>query len=123
MPDVADIVQFSQVLAHPGTTVAGAEVAGQIVAMATLHLLPNMTQGGRPYGLIENVVTLPVHRGQGLMRQVMKFLHAHAWGAQAYKIMLMTGQDTGAKGFYGTLGYSADQNHGLQIRQVPPRKP
>lgn len=121
MPDVALPAMFETLLAHPGTSVAGAEINGQIIAMATLHILPNMTQGGRPYGLIENVITHSDHRGHGHMRRVVEHLHQIAWDADAYKIMLMTGQDTGAKGFYETLGYSADQKHGMQIRRVPPR--
>ena len=32
--------QFAALLAHPGTSVWGAERAGRVVAMATLHLLP-----------------------------------------------------------------------------------
>lgn len=123
MPDVADTAQFETILSHPGTFVAGANDGGRIVAMATLHLLPNMTQGGRPYGLIENVVAQDAYRGAGHARAVMEFLHDIAWTAQAYKIMLMTGRDTGARGFYENLGYSANQKHGMQIRQVPPRKP
>lgn len=35
--------------------------------------------------------------------------------ADAYKIMLLTGQNTGAPGFYGKLGFTANQKHGLQL--------
>ena len=121
MPDIAPPSAFEKLASHPGTSVAGAEINAQLVAMATLHLMPNMTQGGRPYGLIENVITHPEHRGHGHMRRVMEYLHQIAWDAEAYKIMLMTGRDTGAKCFYEALGYSADQKHGMQIRRVPPR--
>ncbi|SPH19937.1 hypothetical protein ASD8599_00677 [Ascidiaceihabitans donghaensis] len=121
MPDIAAPTAFATLIDHPGTFIAGAHAGGDLIAMATLHLMPNMTQSGRPYGVIENVVTHPDHRGKGHMRGVMAHLHKQAWQANAYKIMLMTGRDTGAKGFYEKLGYSADQKHGMQIRQVPPR--
>ncbi|MFT7594081.1 MAG: hypothetical protein ACI8R4_001399 [Paracoccaceae bacterium] len=63
--------RIGAILIHPGTTMLAAEIDGQLVSMATLHVRPNMTFGGRPYALIENVVTLKSHRGQGLSRAVM----------------------------------------------------
>ncbi|MEJ1992175.1 MAG: GNAT family N-acetyltransferase, partial [Maritimibacter sp.] len=38
---------------------------GVMVASLTLLILPNLTRGGAPYGLIENVITHPDHRQQG----------------------------------------------------------
>ncbi len=118
---IADHVQFQQVLQHPGTSVWGAEHADHIVSIATLHLLPNMTYGGRPYGLIENVVTLHSHRGQGFARQVMDAITEFAWDHNAYKLMLLTGTSAGAKGFYQRLGFADDQKFGMVKRRVPPR--
>ena len=46
-----------------------------------------------------------------------------AWAADAYKIMLLTGQNPGALGFYESLGFISDQKNGLQLRRVPPRVP
>ena len=76
-----------------------------------------MPYGGRPYGLIENVVTLAPHRGQGLGRAVMQALIAAADVADAYKIMLLTGQGRDAKGFFLALGFDADEKHGLILRR------
>lgn len=111
---------FAQLLSHPGTTVMGAAQAGRIVSMATLHLMPNMTYHGRPFGLIENVVTLPDARGKGFARAVMAALAETAQAASAYKIMLLTGRDNNAKGFYERLGYNADEKHGMILRLDPP---
>ena len=47
---VAGRVQFEVLLGHEGTRIFGAERTGKIVSMATLYLLPNMTQSGRPFG-------------------------------------------------------------------------
>ena len=115
--------QFHTLLDHPGTTVIGAERAGQVLAMATLHLLPNLTYAGRPYALVENVVTLRSHHGQGLGRAVMQVVIAQAWGQDAYKIMLLTGRGAGALGFYAKLGFDADEKHGMTLRRVPSRMP
>ncbi|EEA93489.1 GNAT family N-acetyltransferase [Pseudovibrio sp. JE062] len=113
---------FAKLLDHDGTMVFGLEIYDQIVSCATLHILPNMTYGGRPYCLVENVVTLQAYRGRGFGRMVMDTLRNEAWQANAYKIMLLTGKDRGAKGFYESLGYKADQKHGMVLRQVPPYK-
>ncbi len=118
----SDKKHFAELLAHPGTCLFGAVVKQTIVSMLTLHTLPNMTYGGRPYCLIENVVTLRQFQGQGLAKQVMSAAIKDAWAANAYKIMLLTGQLAGAKGFYEKLGFSADQKFGMALRRVPPRE-
>lgn len=114
-------MQFRTLLDHPGTCLIGAERDGEVVAMATLHLLPNLTYGGRPYGLVENVVTRRGYHGQGLGRAVMQAVIAQAWRLDAYKIMLLTGRGAGAMGFYAKLGFDADEKHGMTLRRVPPR--
>ena len=118
-----DMGQLPAILSHPGTSMWGALSGMQVVSMVTLHLLPNVTQSGRPYGLIENVVTLPAVQGRGSGRIAMQAAIDHAWGHDAYKIMLLTGQDTGARGFYEKLGFRGDQKFGMQLRRVPPRTP
>ena len=82
-----------------------------------------MTFSGRPYALIENVVTLNSHRGQGCSRAVMQEAAQRAWRAGAYKIMLLTGQDAGARGFYEKLGYTAEEKFGMTLRRAPKRQP
>ncbi len=108
--------QWKIVLSHPGTTVFGAETVGRLVAVATLHVLPNMTFGGRPYALIENVVTASTYRGRGIGRQVMEQAVSAAWAAGAYKIMLLTRQECGASGFYEKLGFTANEKFGMTLR-------
>ncbi|MFK7751142.1 MAG: GNAT family N-acetyltransferase [Sedimentitalea sp.] len=120
---LGDAAAFEQVLAHPGTTIFGAQHQGHIVSMATLHLLPNMTFDARPYGLVENVATLRAHQGQGFGRAVMTHLADSAWAHNAYKLMLLTGTELGARGFYEALGYNGDQKHAMILRRAPQRQP
>lgn len=110
---LADRAMFETVLAHPGTTIHGKEQDGRIIAMVTLHILPNLTYGGRPYGLIENVVTATGVRGQGVGRQVMEHVADTARAAGCYKLMLLTGRGRAAKGFYETVGFTADEKWGM----------
>ncbi|WP_299027023.1 GNAT family N-acetyltransferase [uncultured Sulfitobacter sp.] len=107
---------FDAILNHPGTHVVGVEDAGQVIAMVTLHLLPNMTSGGRPYALIENVICDPAHQGKGIGRAVLQGAIDRAKTAGAYKIMLMTGTARSALGFYEKLGFSGHEKHGLVLR-------
>lgn len=112
-PDVAGKSQFIKVLGQNSTTMFGAEVAGRVRAMATLHLMENMSYGGRPYALIENVVTHPDFRGQGLGRAVLTHIEEVVKAANGYKIMLLTGREYGAQGFYESLGYNAEEKVGI----------
>ena len=116
-PPCTDRAAFLRVLAHPGTCVVGAEDAGRIIGMVTLHLVPNVTWGARPYGLIENVVTASAPRGTGVGRAVMQGALDRAWAANAYKVMLLTGQKHGARGFYEALGFGAEDKTGMGIRR------
>ncbi|MEO0666462.1 MAG: GNAT family N-acetyltransferase [Pseudomonadota bacterium] len=119
---VAGHAAFARLIAHPGTRVLGAWAGEVAQAMVTLHILPNMTHGGRPYALIENVVTHAEHRGVGHGRQVMEAAVSAAWAADCYKIMLLTGRTAQARGFYEALGFSADEKWGMTLRRAPLRQ-
>ena len=116
-PPQNDAAAFEAVLAHPGTTVYGAFVGQDLAAMVTLHLLPNVLWNARPYALIENVVTRQEFQRRGLGRRVMEHAVAAAWAADAYKVMLMTGQKRGAKGFYEAVGFSSEDKFGMVMRR------
>ena len=110
------------VLAHPGTEIWCAPASDGLAAMCTLHVLPNVTQSGRPYALIENVVTRRDLQGQGYGRLVMTAAIDAAWSKDAYKIMLLTGRTAAARGFYERLGFRSDEKWGMSMRRVPLRK-
>ena len=115
--------RWSAILAHAGTTVIAAELDSRMVAFATLHIMPNMTFGGRPYALIENVVTLQANQGKGVGSLIMKASIEEAWVHDAYKIMLLTGKKFGVKAFYEKLGFTGDEKHGMTLRRAPSRRP
>ena len=74
------------------------------IAMATLHLLPNIIGDGRPYARVENAVTLRTRRGQGLGAGVRAAMVAAAWDAGACKFLLRTGRTVGARGIDEMIG-------------------
>ncbi len=41
-----------------------------------------------------------------------------AWAEDAYKIMLMTGQKRGARGFYEALGFDCEDKFGMVLRRA-----
>ena len=67
------------------------EQAGQLISSCTLVMVPNLTRGARPYGLIENVVTHPDCRRQGIGTGLLRHALQTAWQANCYKVMLLTG--------------------------------
>ena len=87
------------------------------VASCTLIVIPNLTRVGAPYALIENVVTHPDHRRQGLGTAVLYAAVETAWQAGCYKVMLMTGsKQPSTLKFYQDAGFEQNKT-GFQIRR------
>lgn len=119
---IGDSADCAAVITHPGTQIWGVFAQEALRAMATLHILPNVTQGARSYALIENVISDSEHRGAGHGRAVMSAVVDAAWAADCYKIMLLTGQGAGARGFYESLGFGAEEKWGMTLRRAPIRQ-
>src|SRR5438309_1003252 len=68
----AAAVPWAALLRSGLTTVLVAAEAGRLVASCTLVVVPNLTRGGRSYGLIENVVTHADYRRRGLGHRVLR---------------------------------------------------
>lgn len=81
---------------------------GRLVASCLLAIIPNLTRGGRPYGLIENVVTHADFRKRGLATGLLHHALEQAWRVRCYKVMLMTGRkDEATLRFYRQAGFVA----------------
>jgi GNAT superfamily N-acetyltransferase len=73
-----------------------------------LTIIPNLTRGAQPYGVIENVVTHPDFRRQGIGTRILQAALASAWERGCYKVMLMTGRkDEATLRFYQQAGFEA----------------
>ncbi|MHC5739173.1 GNAT family N-acetyltransferase [Nostoc sp.] len=92
LPD-DDILQsiWDNILRDPRLYYIVADFANRLVATCNLSIVPNLTRGARPYGIIENVVTHPDYRRQGLGTRVLHYALALAWQQQCYKVMLLSG--------------------------------
>ena len=90
---------------------------GQLVATCVLTVVPNLTRGTSPYGLIENVVTDAHHRRRGHGKALLEHALAFAWQAGCYKVMLLSSKDrTEAHSFYQAVGFDMDRKVGFDAR-------
>ena len=88
-----------------------------LAATCTLIVVPNLTRGGRPYGLIENVVTNPDFRRHGMGTAVLKRALQTAWEHKCYKVMLLTGSKNEATlRFYEKAGFERGVKTGFVAR-------
>jgi ribosomal protein S18 acetylase RimI-like enzyme len=81
---------WSTLLASSLMTVIVAQAAELLVSSCTLAIVPNLSRGGRSYGVIENVVTRADYRRLGLGRRVLAHALDVAWQADCYKVLLAT---------------------------------
>jgi len=90
---------------------------GVLAAACTVTVIPNLTRGGRPYALVENVITAGAFRRRGCGRQVLD--RAVEWARQenCYKVMLLSSRErAGAHGFYRAAGFDGESKQGFQLR-------
>ena len=82
---------WNNYLTDPKIQCVVGEIEGRLVASCTLVIIPNLTRGARPYGLIENVVTRLEYRQQGIGTRLLQYALQLAWEQRCYKVMLLTG--------------------------------
>jgi GNAT superfamily N-acetyltransferase len=117
--DAASI--WKQLSRYAGSTIFVGERRQVLVATCTLIVVPNLTRGGLPYALIENVVTGSKYRKQGNGGAVLKHAVAAAWNLNCYKVMLLTGsKDPATLKLYQEVGFEQNKT-GFQIRRLPVR--
>jgi GNAT superfamily N-acetyltransferase len=107
---------FERFHLYRGSAIIVGCLDADIVATCSLVVIPNLTRGGRPYALIENVVTSASHRRNGYGRAVLEAAIGSAWHANCYKIMLLTGsQEAATLKFYEGLGFQQSKT-GYEMR-------
>ena len=108
---------WEAMLASPMMKCFVIERDGRLVSSCVLTIIPNLTRGARPYGLIENVVTHADCRQQGLGTMVLRHALEAAWRAGCYKVMLLTGRkDPGVHRFYQGAGFEGGEKTGYIAR-------
>src|SRR5579872_4087858 len=80
---------WQELLANPRYKYFGGYVEETLISSCTITVIPNLTRGCKPYGVIENVVTHASHRNQGYGKALLAHALAHAWSVGCYKVMLL----------------------------------
>ena len=108
---------WDELLANPRYRYFGGFVGEQLVSSCTLTVVPNLTRGCSPYGLIENVVTHADHRNRGYGKALLKQAVESAWSDGCYKVMLMTSRkDPAVHNFYKSAGFDSGDKTAYVIR-------
>jgi GNAT superfamily N-acetyltransferase len=95
-----------------------ADVAGAVVSSCTLAVIPNLTRGGRAYGVVENVVTHADYRRMGLGRAVLQAALEGAWNADCHKVILATGsRRESTLRFYEAAGFQRGGKTYFEVRR------
>jgi GNAT superfamily N-acetyltransferase len=97
---------WQELMANPRYRYFGSYVGNTLVASCTITVIPNLTRGCKPYGVIENVVTHAIHRNKGYGKALLAHALSHAWSTGCYKVMLLTGRkDEATLQFYESAGF------------------
>ncbi|WFU21745.1 GNAT family N-acetyltransferase [Bradyrhizobium sp. CB1717] len=109
---------WSTLLTSGFMTVIVAQAGKQLVSSCTLAIVPNLSRGGRSYGVIENVVTHADYRQQGLGRRVLAHALDLAWREDCYKVLLATGSQRKATlRFYEGAGFVRGGKTYFEVRR------
>jgi GNAT superfamily N-acetyltransferase len=94
------------IAAQPGRSVLVAESAGTVVGTLDCATLANLTRGGRPFMLVENVVVTAGHRREGVGAALLDHAVFLARRAGCYKIQLLSrAERRAAHAFYESRGF------------------
>jgi len=95
---------FNEILRSNCFTITVAELHNDIVGSCYINIIPNITRAAAPYAVIENVITHPKYRRQGVGRALVSHALNMAKRNSCYKVMLMTGGDDEVQSFYESCG-------------------
>jgi GNAT superfamily N-acetyltransferase len=108
---------WRELLSQPHIRVVVAEADGALASTCMIALIANLANEGRPFAVIEHVVTLSQYRGRGLGRATMQLALDFAWSQSCCKVMLLSGvQRPDAHRLYESLGFRGDIERGFVIK-------
>lgn len=106
---------WKEFLSNPAMACLLATVAGNPVGTCSMLIVPNLTRGGRPYSLIENVVVHTAFQKKGIGKTLMDEAIKVAKESNCYSIMLLSGADNKNHAFYEKLGFDRNRKVGFEI--------
>jgi ribosomal protein S18 acetylase RimI-like enzyme len=114
--DVMDIV-WQQFMTSQHFFCFGGFELDTLVTSCTLAVIPNLTRQGRPYGIIENVVTHAEYRNRGWAKATLGHALDTAWQHRCHKVVLTTGRkDDEIIRFYEAAGFDSKDRRAFVAR-------
>ena len=110
---------FNRILTNSDLALLVAEHTDSFVGSCYLNLIPNITRGGKPYALIENVITDKRFRNRGAGKALVDHALQMARERGCYKIMLMSGRgDDAVHSFYRRCGFDDTEKRAYILRPL-----
>jgi GNAT superfamily N-acetyltransferase len=89
----------------------------KVISTCNITLVPNLTRQGRSFAIIENVITDPGYRRQGIGKRVIESAVRYAKENNCYKVVLLSSaKRTESHKFYESIGFNGDSKKGFEIR-------
>lgn len=89
----------------------------KIVSTCNITLILNLTRNGKPFAIIENVITDNGYRRQGIGRKVIENAIQYAKEHNCYKVVLLSSaKRTESHKFYESIGFNGNSKKGFEIR-------
>jgi len=108
---------WESMLANPNVAVVVAEVDGTLASTCQLGLVPTVTNAGKPFGIIEHVITSEHFRRKGLSQKVLEQALELAWSKGCYQVVLLSGETrTSAHRLYEKVGFQSGIEKGFVIK-------
>lgn len=108
---------WESILADTRTTYLVAEADGVVVGCCCLAIIPNLTRGLRPFGVIENVIVDVPWRNRGIATSLLRKAGHLAREAVCYKLMLMSNRKrVEAHPLYRKCGFESDSKLAFDMR-------
>lgn len=108
---------LDDMLNNPNVDLIVVEENQQLIASCMLGLIPTLTNGARPFAMIEHVITNNHCRGKGVGTRMLGFAIELAWKKNCYKVMLLSGaQRVEAHRVYEKLGFRGDVEKGYALK-------
>jgi GNAT superfamily N-acetyltransferase len=105
LPDLEALASWDRLLTSPDALVIVAGSGGAVESTCMLAIVPSIANGGRPFGIIEHVITARRHRRRGLARAVLEHALHLAWSRSCCKVVLLSGAErTEAHRLYESVG-------------------
>jgi GNAT superfamily N-acetyltransferase len=93
----------------PRTILLGLFIGEHLISACNAALILNLTRGGKPFAIIENVITRPESRGKGYGTLLMKKMIDECWNHGCYKIILQSNsRRIDAHRFYCSIGFDME---------------